>query len=101
MAVCCEPICRVEITGDNRHRCIRAKLGLTQSAFARRFGFNLATLRDWERGRYQPDAPARVLLLVIANRTDAVEEVLDALVERDGHACVEVHAAELVQAPVG
>lgn len=32
-------------------RAIRRRMGLTQAAFADRFGFSLGTLRDWEQGR--------------------------------------------------
>ena len=57
---------------------IRAKTGLTQEAFARRFGFTAAAVRDWEQGRRQPEQAARVLLLVIAHNPDAVTEALAA-----------------------
>ncbi len=57
---------------------IRAKTGLTQAAFARRFGFTAAAVRDWEQGRRQPEQAARVLLLVIAHNPDAVTEALAA-----------------------
>ncbi len=59
-------------------RAIRARLGLSQTAFARRFGFSPATLREWEQGRRQPEAAARVLLLVIASKPEVVDEVLAA-----------------------
>ncbi len=59
-------------------RAIRAGLGLSQAAFARRFGFSPATIREWEQGRRQPEAAARVLLLVIASKPDVVDEVLAA-----------------------
>jgi putative transcriptional regulator len=39
---------------------IRKRLGLSQERFARRFGLSPATVRDWEQGRRQPDAPARI-----------------------------------------
>src|ERR1039458_2668206 len=58
-------------------RAVRRRLGLTQSAFAARFGFQPATLRNWEQGRTRPDGPARVLLAVIARHPDAVEDVLN------------------------
>ncbi len=61
---------------DVKH--IRAKTGLTQAAFARRFGFTAAAVRDWEQGRRQPEQAARVLLLVIAHNPDAVTEALAA-----------------------
>ena len=57
-------------------RAIRAGLGLSQVQFARRFGFAPATMREWEQGRRQPEAAARVLLLVIAKHPEMVQEVL-------------------------
>ncbi len=59
-------------------RAIRDKTGLSQTQFARRFGFSPAAVREWEQGRRQPEAAARTLLLVIASRPDIVEEVLQA-----------------------
>lgn len=59
-------------------RAIRARTGLSQPQFARRFGFSVAAVRDWEQGRRQPEAAARVLLLVITRRPDVVDEVLAA-----------------------
>ena len=41
--------------------------GLTQEEFAARYKIPLGTLRDWEQGRSQPDAPARAYLHVIAS----------------------------------
>ena len=54
----------------------RQRLGLSQAAFAAKFGFQPATLRNWEQGRTYPDGPARVLLAVIAKHPDAVEDAL-------------------------
>jgi putative transcriptional regulator len=59
-------------------RAIRANTGLSQTQFARRFGFTPSAVREWEQGRRQPEAAARVLLLVIANRPEVVDEVLAA-----------------------
>ena len=59
-------------------RAIRTGFGLSQTAFARRFGFSPATVREWEQGRRQPEAAARVLLLVIASKPEVVDEVLAA-----------------------
>ncbi len=61
-------------------RAIRARTGLSQAQFARRFGFTPGAVRGWEQGRRQPEAAARVLLLVIARRPDVVDEVLAAAV---------------------
>jgi putative transcriptional regulator len=57
---------------------ISQKTGLTQAAFARRFGFTAAAVRDWKQGRRQPEQAARVLLLLIAHNPDAVTEALAA-----------------------
>lgn len=57
-------------------KAIRLSLGLTQAEFARRFGFRLATLQDWERGKRQPDTAARLLYRVIEREPEAVERAL-------------------------
>jgi len=57
-------------------RAVRRKLRLSQSQFAAKFGFQAATLRNWEQGRTMPDGPARVLLAVIARHPEAVEDAL-------------------------
>ncbi len=54
----------------------RRRLGSSQSAFAAKFGFQPATLRNWEQGRTYPDGPARVLLAVIVKHPEAVEDAL-------------------------
>lgn len=59
-------------------RAIRAKLGLSQEAFAARFGLSIAALREWEQRRRRPEQAARVLLLVIAHNPGAVSEALAA-----------------------
>jgi putative transcriptional regulator len=59
-------------------RGIRADLGLSQEAFAKRFGFSLAAVRDWEQQRRTPEQAARVLLLVIAQDPAAVDRALAA-----------------------
>ena len=51
---------------------IRKKLGLSQEAFARKFGLSPATLRDWEQGRRSLDRTARALLTVIDHAPDTV-----------------------------
>ena len=57
-------------------KAIRQKLGLSQEAFALRFGFSPAAVRDWEQGRRRPEQAARVLLLVIEDAPRTVERVL-------------------------
>lgn len=57
---------------------IRQQLQLSQAEFAYRFGFAVATLRDWEQGRYSPDSAARALLTVVSFSPDTVCHALDA-----------------------
>ena len=59
-------------------RRVRRRLGLTQTAFAAKFGFQAATVRNWEQGRTRPEGPARVLLAVISRHPEAVEDSLRA-----------------------
>jgi transcriptional regulator with XRE-family HTH domain len=51
---------------------VRRRLLLSQGAFARRYGFSLATLRNWEQGSRHPDAAARAYLTVIARDPERV-----------------------------
>ena len=57
-------------------RAIRMRTGLSQEAFALRFGFSPAAVRDWEQRRRQPEQAARTLLLVIDYNPDVVTEAL-------------------------
>ncbi|MBF0166941.1 MAG: helix-turn-helix domain-containing protein [Alphaproteobacteria bacterium] len=56
----------------------RTTTGLSQSAFAKRFGIPAATLRDWEQGRRAPDGATQSYLRVIAKMPDAVAKALKA-----------------------
>jgi len=51
---------------------IRKRLGLSQPEFARFMGVSVATLRNWEQARREPQGPARSLLLVAARQPEAV-----------------------------
>jgi len=53
-------------------RGIRRKLRLSQAQFAKRFGFSVRTIQEWEQGRALPDRPARILLRVIAKSPKTV-----------------------------
>jgi putative transcriptional regulator len=59
-------------------KAIRTKLGMTQEAFAGRFGFSVNTLRHWEQGLRQPEGPTRAYLLVIDRAPKAVQKALQA-----------------------
>ena len=60
-----------------RTRTLRRALGLTQEEFAARYHIPIVTLRDWEQGRSEPDAPARAYLHVIAHDPDGVRRALE------------------------
>jgi DNA-binding transcriptional regulator YiaG len=55
---------------------IRRAQGLTQEAFAKRYGIPLGTLRDWEQGRSEPDQPSRAYLRVIATMPEFVADII-------------------------
>ena len=57
---------------------IREQLSLTQKDFAETFGVSLATVRNWEQGKRQPEGPAKVLLNVIAHDPQCVFEAIRA-----------------------
>jgi len=58
---------------------VRAKTGLSQTEFARKFMLAPGTLRNWEQGLRQPDGATRLLLAVIARAPDVVSQVADDL----------------------
>ena len=55
---------------------VRRRLNLTQAEFARKFRVPLGTIRDWEQGRRQPDAPALALLRIIEREPQAALRAL-------------------------
>jgi putative transcriptional regulator len=57
-------------------RAIRAKLAMTQEEFAASFQLSIATVRDWEQGRFQPDRAARTLLKLIETIPNDVQAAL-------------------------
>lgn len=57
-------------------KAIRQRQGLTQAAFAERYGFALNSIRNWEQGRRRPEGPARLLLVLIDREPEAVQRAL-------------------------
>lgn len=55
-------------------RALRQRLGLSREQFARRYGLEVETLRNWEIGRREPDTTARGYLQAIANDPERVEQ---------------------------
>ena len=49
---------------------IRAKLKLSQSAFAGLMGVSLRTVQDWEQGRRKPIGPAVAFLRIAEQKPD-------------------------------
>ncbi len=60
-----------------RSKSMRRALQLTQEEFAARYRIPIGTLRDWEQGRTEPDAPARAYLQVIAKDPEFVRRALE------------------------
>ncbi|MDR3283829.1 MAG: helix-turn-helix domain-containing protein [Treponema sp.] len=80
-------ICRGELTKDAylvhtteqvNVKAIREQMGLSQSAFANRFGLSVFALRNWEQGKRQPDPAARAYLKVIEKVPEVVARALTA-----------------------
>ncbi len=61
-----------------RVQLIRKRLSLSQAQFAAQFHIPLATLKDWEQGRRQPEAAAWAYLRVIEGEPAAVRRALKA-----------------------
>jgi putative transcriptional regulator len=56
---------RLHVPAEIDVKSIRAKLKLSQDAFASRFGFTLNQIRDWEQGRARPLGGVRAYLMLI------------------------------------
>ena len=54
----------------------RAKVGLSQTQFARLMGVSVRTLQDWEQGRRRPSGAARTLLMVADRNPQAILDVM-------------------------
>jgi putative transcriptional regulator len=70
------PVRHYDVPGPVDVKAIRAKSGFSQSEFAKRYGFSVRTLQDWEFGRTQPPSAVRAYLIVIDRFPDAVERAL-------------------------
>ncbi len=57
-------------------KAVRAKIGLSQSEFARLIGVKVATLRNWEQHRRQPTGPAAALLTIVEKEPEAALRAL-------------------------
>lgn len=66
---------RVTTPGQLLVRQAREKSGLTQSAFAERIETPVATLRDWEQGRFAPPGGVLCLLRLIIKHPELSQEL--------------------------
>ncbi|CAJ49099.1 helix-turn-helix domain-containing protein [Bordetella avium] len=55
----------------------RAKSGLMQTAFAKRIATPVATLRDWEQGRYMPPGGVLCLLKLLNKHPELYLQLAD------------------------
>jgi putative transcriptional regulator len=67
---------RVHVPIEVNVKQIRRHLGLSQEAFADRYGFALSAVRDWEQGRRRPERSARILLKIVEKEPEAVTRAL-------------------------
>jgi len=59
-------------------KAIRARTGLSQVAFANRYGFSAGAVRDWEQKRKPPEKANRLLLTIIDRRPELIDALLTA-----------------------
>ena len=55
---------------------IRARLQLSQSAFAGLMGVSLRTVQDWEQGRRKPSGPAEALLRIAEQHPEVFTQLV-------------------------
>ena len=70
------PTRHVEVPETIDVKAVRTGLRMSQSQFAKTFGFDRRSLQDWEQGRRQPAMAARAYLLVIQRNPKAVAAAL-------------------------
>ena len=54
---------------------IRAKAGMSQSAFAKLLGVSVRTLQEWEQGRRKPSGAAQTLLTIAQRHPEVLQEL--------------------------
>ncbi|HEV2562813.1 MAG TPA: NadS family protein [Rhizomicrobium sp.] len=57
-------------------KAIRRSLRMSQQRFASAFRIPLATLKNWEQGRRNPDAPAAAYLMAIRKKPKEIMEAV-------------------------
>ena len=64
-----------ELSAPSRPKEIRARLNLSQSAFAGLMGVSVRTVQDWEQGRQEPSGPAKSLLRIAEQHPNVFLEI--------------------------
>ena len=54
------------LTDAEKLTVVRAKLGMSQQKLADLLRIPVATLRNWEQGRTEPDGPAKTLIFLLS-----------------------------------
>ncbi len=67
---------RVQVVEVPDVKAIRRHLRMSQNQFSTAYRIPLATLKNWEQGRRQPDAPASAFLQAIALRPNEIKDAL-------------------------
>ena len=70
------PVRMVNVLEPVDVRALRSKLGLSQSEFAREYGFSVRTLQEWESGGAKPPSAVRAYFTVIDRNPKAVRAAL-------------------------
>ena len=60
-------------------RKLRERLGVTQEAFAERYGLSVSNIRNWEQANrnVQPDSAARLMIDMIKTDPDRIAEIVE------------------------
>ena len=69
---------RLHLPAEVDVKAVRAKIGLSQQAFAQAFGFTLEQIRSWEQKRSRPLGGVRAYLLLIDRDHRSVARLLAA-----------------------
>ena len=64
-----------ELSEPSDPREIRARLNLSQAAFAGLMGVSVRTVQDWEQGRRKPSGPAKSLLQIAEQHPEVFLEI--------------------------
>jgi putative transcriptional regulator len=70
------PTREYDVPGPVDVKAIRRRSGLSQNEFARRYGFSVRTLQEWEGGGAKPPSAVRAYLTVIDRIPKAVADAL-------------------------